>query len=47
MNKSQLIETITEAFKAVRLGLGIGLWEGQALDDYESDSVRKSYRDKD
>ena len=38
---------ITSAFKNVKLGDGIGLWEAQAIDGYESAENRKLARSKD
>lgn len=43
----ELIDEITEAFKDVRLGVGVGLFEGQAIGDYESDGARALMRSKD
>ena len=43
----ELIVEITEAFHDVQLGVGVGLWEGQAIDDYETDEVRGQQRAKD
>lgn len=45
--KEQLIERIESAFSGVVLGDGIGLFEAQALDDYESDDVQKRRREND
>lgn len=42
-----LKQEIRDAFHGVRLGEGIGLWEGQAIDDYASDAERKKARDRD
>jgi hypothetical protein len=45
--KQKVIETIRAAFKGVVLGNGVGLREGQGLDDYADKATRKAYRDKD
>lgn len=38
---------IDAAFDGVVLGDGIGLWEAQALDDYDDEAIRAHYREKD
>lgn len=38
---------IHQAFKGVILGDGIGLWEGQAIDDYAGEDTEKAYRERD
>src|SRR5687767_4152799 len=43
----QLCERIEAAFDGVTLGKGVGLHEGQAIDDYEDASTRGAYRAKD
>ncbi len=43
----RIIKEITEAFKGVELGDGIGLWQAQALDDYEPIELQKKAREKD
>lgn len=45
--KDQIIEKIEAAFSGVILGQGIGLFEAQALDDYESEEVQKRWREED
>ncbi len=40
-------EVISKAFENVELEDGIGLWEAQAIDDYESKDVRLKARSKD
>lgn len=45
--KDQIIEKIETAFSDVKLGDGIGLFEAQALDHYESEDVQKMQREKD
>jgi uncharacterized protein DUF6714 len=47
MNKDQIIESIKTAFRDVKLGDGIGLWEAQAIDDYESEDVQRKKRETD
>lgn len=43
----RLCERVRQAFADVKLGDGIGLFEAQALDDYESDELRALKREKD
>jgi len=43
----KLCERVSEAFEGVALGAGVGLFEGQAIDDYESDGIRYQERAKD
>ncbi|UJB73410.1 hypothetical protein HRE53_32780 (plasmid) [Acaryochloris sp. 'Moss Beach'] len=47
MNKEIVANNIKSAFAGVTLGAGIGLWEAQAIDDYETQEVQKRNRDKD
>ncbi|MDG2991956.1 hypothetical protein L3556_13585 [Candidatus Synechococcus calcipolaris G9] len=47
MKKENVLKEIKSAFSGVTLGNGIGLWEAQAIDDYESEEVQKRNRDKD
>lgn len=47
MSKEQVIESIRKAFRDVKLGDGIGLWEAQAMDDYESEDVWRKKRETD
>lgn len=47
MNKEIVANHITSAFAEVTLGAGIGLWEAQAIDNYETEDVQKRNRDKD
>lgn len=42
-----LCQRVSEGFAGVKLGAGVGLFEGQAIDNYESDEVRRRMRDKD
>ena len=44
MTKDQIIESIRKAFCNVKLGAGIGLWEAQAIDDYQSEDVQRKKR---
>lgn len=47
MDIDDIIKQITDAFSGVVLGSGIGLEQGQALDDYESEDVEEKYREND
>ncbi|MDA0781817.1 MAG: hypothetical protein PQ612_02555 [Rickettsiales bacterium] len=47
MNQENLINEIITAFSGVVLGKGIGLWEAQAIDDYETEEVRQEKRKND
>ena len=42
-----LCERVQKAFAGVKLGVGIGLFEGKAIDDYETEEVRRQAREKD
>lgn len=42
-----LCDRVRNAFAGVKLGVGIGLFEGQAIDDYETEEVRRQKREKD
>ncbi|MEM9537555.1 MAG: DUF6714 family protein [Cyanobacteria bacterium P01_A01_bin.3] len=44
MDTETLRIAIATAFQGVTLGDGIGLWEAQAIDDYETDLVRAEQR---
>jgi hypothetical protein len=44
---AQIADLITAAFVDVKLGQGVGLFEGQALDGYETEAVRLEERSKD
>jgi len=46
-NREKLIKSIEEAFKGVILEDGIGLYEAQAIDSYQTEDIRKLYRQKD
>ncbi len=39
MDKESVIQSVNNAFAGVTLGSGIGLWQAQAIDDYEPESV--------
>ncbi len=43
----KLCDRVREAFADVKLGIGVGLFEGQAIDDYETEQVRRQKREKD
>jgi hypothetical protein len=45
--RDDVIEQIREAFKGVILGNGIGLLEGNAIDDYAGEITRKTCREQD
>jgi len=47
MKKEDLIINIRTAFNGVKLEDGIGLWEGQGIDDYASESKILELRKKD
>ena len=47
VTKDQIIEKIEAAFAGITLGEGIGLFEAQALDDYETEEVQKQRRKDD
>jgi hypothetical protein len=47
LNKDIVIHEIEKAFLDVKLENGIGLWEAQAIDDYESVVAQKLARNKD
>ena len=47
MDKSNVKDEIRSAFEGVKLGDGIGLWEAQAIDDYETGVTQKRFREKD
>lgn len=44
MNKASIEKEIRSAFRGVKLGDGIGLFEAQAIDDYQSDDIQKEQR---
>ena len=43
----RVADLIRAAFHGVRLGNGVGLWQGQALDDYADAATEAKYREKD
>lgn len=45
--RQHISELIRDAFKGVSLGNGVGLWQGQALDDYADQSTIAKSRTKD
>jgi len=47
MKKEDVLNSIKSAFTGVLLGDGIGLWEAQAIDDYESEEIQSKNRQKD
>ena len=47
MSRDELIAEIRAAFAGVTLGDGIGLRQGQGLDDYESEATCQKYRQRD
>lgn len=47
MDRDGISHQITDAFSGVVLGSGIGLWEAQAIDDYESKNTQEKSREKD
>jgi len=47
MTSQELKNLISDAFRGVQLGSGIGLWEGEAIDDYKSDGEQTIERLKD
>ena len=47
MKKKDIVKEIEIAFSGVILGDGIGLWEAQAIDDYETKEVQNSNRKTD
>ena len=46
-NRENLIKLIGEAFRGVILEDGIGLYEAQAISSYQTEDIRKLYRQKD
>lgn len=47
LDADKLCDQVSKAFDGVTLGSGVGLFEGQAIDDYETDDVRYEKREKD
>jgi hypothetical protein len=48
LSKEQVIQNIRTAFRGVKLGDGIGLWQAQAIDDYKpvEEQIRQRERDE-
>jgi hypothetical protein len=46
-DKQRIADLIRTAFAGVRLGRGVGLWEGQGLDDYADERTLETLRAKD
>ena len=44
---AEIVGQVTEAFEGVKLGMGVGLFEGQAIDNYDGDEERAKLREKD
>lgn len=47
MTRQELKDVISRAFSDVQLGSGIGLWEGDAIDDYRSEAEQTIARLRD
>lgn len=47
MRKQDVLTEIRLAFSDVTLGEGIGLWEAQAIDDYQTKEIQNKNREKD
>jgi hypothetical protein len=47
LQAKELINQVTETFRGVKLCRGVGLFEGQAIDDYDSEEQRLLKREKD
>lgn len=47
MDSQKLVAAIRQAFAEVELGDGIGLWQAQAIDDYEDEATRLLARERD
>jgi len=47
MDRVSVEKEITSAFLGVSLGAGIGLWEAQAIDDYETKEIQNKSRERD
>lgn len=46
-DEKHIADKVAQAFRGVKLGSGIGLMEGNGLDDYADDLALKEYRSKD
>lgn len=44
MNKDVIISLVSKAFSDTQLADGIGLWQAQAIDDYQSDEIQQEKR---
>ena len=47
LTRQEVADRIRKAFNGVTLGGGVGLLEGQALDDYADEATRKAVRERD
>lgn len=47
MDRASVEKEIASAFLGVTLGDGIGLWEAQAIDDYQTKEIQNKNREKD
>ena len=47
MDIEQVAEEVKSAFAGVVLGSGIGLWQAQAIDDYQTEVIQKKERERD
>ncbi len=47
MNKENVLQAVITAFDEVMLGEGIGLWQAQAIDDYETEEIQNKNRERD
>ena len=47
MSTARVSKEIVSAFSGVSLGKGIGLWEAQAIDDYQTEEVQNKERERD
>ncbi len=45
--EERIAQLVRDAFAGVTLGTGVGLWQGQALDDYGNDATVAKYRSRD
>lgn len=45
--EQRVAELIRDAFRGVTLGGGVGLWQGQGIDDYEDAETIAAYRERD
>ena len=46
MKKEDVVEAVKSTFSNVLLGNGVGLWEAQTIDDYETKDVQRKNRKK-